>query len=129
MEHKLAKCFTCKTIMQCYGDVNDIDYRIDFVIKLTKKQHNSIIKTRPKTWINRFQYHLTDDGIVMKTYFSILFIALMTISLPFLVLWWGIGNIKTTWTDYLSILREEYTSDFIYKNSRMYNAIMDCQHN
>jgi hypothetical protein len=25
------KCFTCKTEMKCYSDVNDISNRIDFV--------------------------------------------------------------------------------------------------
>ena len=25
------KCFTCKTEMACFDDVNDIDVRIDFV--------------------------------------------------------------------------------------------------
>jgi hypothetical protein len=68
--------------------------------KLTKKQHNLLIPTRKKTWKNRFEYYINDQGIIFHQFPSLPAIILYTIIFPIVVLIHGIGNMEEIIKEY-----------------------------
>lgn len=97
--------------------------------KLSKRQHNQILKHRQIKWIDKYEYYYNDKHIILHKFYNPLCVGLNTLFFPLSVLINGFKNIKECWRDLMSLYHQKtsgsFVTDNIWNKSETYNKVME----
>lgn len=81
--------------------------------KLTKKQHNKLFPKQKKKWYNKYEYYYKADHILLHEFTSTPSKIIVSLLLPFTILFYGIKNTKQVLIEFKRMLNEKKYGAFV----------------
>lgn len=97
--------------------------------KLTKRQHNKLLKYRQMNWHDKYEYYYNDKEIIFHRLDNWKVIILTTLLFPVIVLLHGLVNFKEAWRDLKRLYKQKqsgsFVGDSVSNSSEKYDEIME----
>jgi hypothetical protein len=97
--------------------------------KLTRKQHNELLKRRKFRWTDKYEYFYNNNNILIHEFTNFPTKILMTFIFPIILLLEGIVNIKEITGEYKGLYNQKkygsFCSDSIPSNTDIYKNIIN----